>query len=66
MDAKEIAVVVLSLTLLLSACPEMHQRQADTPYEGQYVTFGFTEGILDGQRLLGHAGAIRGFGSSLT
>jgi hypothetical protein len=24
----------------------MHQRQADTPYEGQYVTFGFTEGIL--------------------
>ena len=44
---------------------EMHQRQADTPYEGQYVTFGFTEGILDGQRLLGHSGAIRGFGSIL-
>ena len=44
---------------------EMHQRQAETPYEGQNVTFGFTEGILDGQRLLGHSGAIRGFGSSL-
>jgi CubicO group peptidase (beta-lactamase class C family) len=44
---------------------EMHQRQADTPYEGQYVTFGFIEGILDGHRLLGHTGAIRGFGSSL-
>jgi len=44
---------------------EMHQRQADTPYDGQNVTFGFTEGILEGQRLLGHSGAIRGFGSSL-
>jgi CubicO group peptidase (beta-lactamase class C family) len=44
---------------------EMHQRQADTPYEGQYVTLGFTEGIIDGHRLLGHSGAIRGFGSSL-
>jgi len=44
---------------------EMHRRQADTPYEGQYVTFGFTEGILDGHRVLGHTGAIRGFGSSL-
>ncbi len=44
---------------------EMHRRQAETPYEGQYVTFGFTEGDLDGQRLLGHSGAIRGFGSSL-
>jgi len=44
---------------------EMHRRQAETPYEGQYVTFGFTEGNSDGQRLLGHSGAIRGFGSSL-
>lgn len=44
---------------------EMHQRQADTPYDGQYVTFGFAEGIIDGQRMLGHSGAIRGFGSSL-
>jgi len=44
---------------------EMHQRQAETPYEGQNVTFGFAEGILDGQRLIGHGGAIRGFGNSL-
>lgn len=44
---------------------EMRQRQADTPYEGQYLTFGFTEGILDGHRLVGHSGAIRGFGSIL-
>jgi CubicO group peptidase (beta-lactamase class C family) len=44
---------------------EMHQRQAETPYEGQYVTFGFTEGKSHGQWLLGHSGAIRGFGSSL-
>jgi CubicO group peptidase (beta-lactamase class C family) len=51
--------------LKLTTLAEMHQRQADTSYEGQYVTFGFTEGIIDDQRLLGHAGAIRGFGSSL-
>lgn len=44
---------------------EMHQRWAETPYEGQNVTFGFVEGIIDGQRLLGHSGAIRGFGNSL-
>jgi CubicO group peptidase (beta-lactamase class C family) len=44
---------------------KMHQRQAETPYEGQSVTFGFTEGVIDGQRLLGHAGAICGFGNSL-
>jgi CubicO group peptidase (beta-lactamase class C family) len=44
---------------------EMHQRQAETPYEGQNVTLGFVEGIQDGQRLLGHSGAIRGFGNSL-
>lgn len=42
---------------------EMHRRQADTPYEGQAVTYGFTEGTEDGQRLLGHSGAIRGFGT---
>lgn len=48
-----------------SSLAEMHQRQAETPYEGQSVTLGFTEGILDGQRLLGHSGAIRGFGSIL-
>jgi CubicO group peptidase (beta-lactamase class C family) len=44
---------------------EMHQRQAETPLEGQNVTFGFVEGIQDGQQLLGHSGAIRGFGNSL-
>jgi CubicO group peptidase (beta-lactamase class C family) len=44
---------------------EMHQRQTETPYEGQNVTLGFVEGIQDGQRLLGHSGAIRGFGDSL-
>ena len=44
---------------------EMHKRQAETPYEGQNVTFGFIEGITDSQRLLGHSGAIRGFASSL-
>lgn len=44
---------------------EMQQRQAKTPYEGQNVTYGFVEGNFDGVRLLGHSGAIRGFGSSL-
>lgn len=44
---------------------EMHQMQAETPYEGQNVTFGFVEGYEQGQRLLGHSGAIRGFGNSL-
>jgi hypothetical protein len=44
---------------------EMHQRQAETPFEGQNVTFGFVEGIQQGQRLLGHSGTIRGFGNSL-
>ena len=44
---------------------EMHQQQAETPYEGQNVTYGFVEGILDGQRLIGHSGAICGFGNSM-
>jgi CubicO group peptidase (beta-lactamase class C family) len=44
---------------------EMQQRQAKTPYKGQNVTYGFVEGTFDGVRLLGHGGAIRGFGSSL-
>jgi CubicO group peptidase (beta-lactamase class C family) len=51
--------------LKASTLAEMHQRQAETPYEGQNVTFGFVEGIQNGQRLLGHSGAIRGFGNSL-
>jgi len=44
---------------------QMHQQQAKTPFEGQNVAIGFVEGLEDGQRLLGHSGAIRGFGSSL-
>jgi CubicO group peptidase (beta-lactamase class C family) len=43
----------------------MHRQQAQTPYEGQAVTYGFVEGQHEGQRLLGHSGAIRGFGTSL-
>jgi CubicO group peptidase (beta-lactamase class C family) len=42
---------------------EMRRRRADTPYEGQWVTYGFVEGVKNGQRLLGHSGAIRGFGT---
>jgi len=44
---------------------EMHRQQAKTPFEGQNVAFGFVEAIFDEARLLGHSGAIRGFGSSL-
>ncbi len=44
---------------------QMHQAQAPTPYQGQKVTFGFVEGESDEARLLGHSGAIRGFGSIL-
>jgi CubicO group peptidase (beta-lactamase class C family) len=44
----------------------MHQRQMDTPYENQAVTYGFTEGLKNNQRLIGHSGSIRGFGNSLT
>lgn len=44
---------------------EMHHRQAETSSRGQNVTLGFVEGIEESQRLLGHSGAIRGFGSSL-
>lgn len=42
---------------------EMHRSHAETPYEGQRVAYGFVEGTENGQRLLGHSGAIRGFGS---
>ncbi len=44
---------------------DMHQQQATTPYDGQNVTYGFVEGIKNDQRLIGHSGAIRGFGSIL-
>ena len=43
----------------------MHQKQAETPYDGQAVTFGFTEGTFDQARMIGHSGATRGFGSTL-
>ncbi len=44
---------------------EMHSQQAETPYEGQAVTYGFVEGHAEGQRLLGHSGSTRGFGNSM-
>ena len=44
----------------------MHQRQAETGYEGQNVTYGFSEGLSGEARVIGHSGAIRGFGSSLS
>jgi CubicO group peptidase (beta-lactamase class C family) len=44
---------------------EMLQPRADTPYEGQKVALGFVEGHDEGQRLVGHSGAIRGFGTSM-
>jgi CubicO group peptidase (beta-lactamase class C family) len=51
--------------LQASTVGKMQQRRAKTPYEGQNVALGFVEGLQDGQRLLGHSGAIRGFGSIL-
>ena len=44
---------------------EMHRQRVQTPHEGQAVTHGFVEAQQSGQRLLGHSGAIRGFGASL-
>ena len=54
-----------SCILEAATLAEMHQRRAETPYEGQNVTYGFVEGIQGDQRLLGHSGAIRGFGNIL-
>jgi CubicO group peptidase (beta-lactamase class C family) len=51
--------------LQASTLAGMHQRQAETPYENQNVTYGFTEAYQDGQLLIGHSGATRGFGNSL-
>jgi len=48
-----------------AALAEMHQHQVETPYTGQYATYGFIEAIVDGQQLVGHSGAILGFGSIL-
>ncbi|MBN1875473.1 MAG: serine hydrolase [Anaerolineae bacterium] len=44
---------------------EMHRQQAKTPYKGQAVTYGFVEAQEGSVRLVGHSGAIRGFGSSM-
>lgn len=46
-----------------STVAEMQQQQAETPYEGQNVTYGFAEKLQNGPRLIGHSGAIRGFGN---
>jgi CubicO group peptidase (beta-lactamase class C family) len=48
-----------------STIAEMHRRQAGTPYDGQAAAYGFVEATQHGQRLVGHSGAIRGFGNSL-
>jgi CubicO group peptidase (beta-lactamase class C family) len=44
---------------------EMHRRQFAHHPELKGQTYGFLEGLQNGQRLLGHSGAIRGFGSIL-
>jgi len=54
-----------SCILLPQTIAEMHTYQANTPYEGQNVTYGFVEGIENGVRLVGHSGSIRGFGNSM-
>lgn len=51
--------------LQASTIAEMHRRQADTPYDRQAAAYGFVEATQHGQRLVGHSGAIRGFGNSL-
>ena len=44
---------------------QMHEAQVPTSREGQKATFGFIEWSLAGQPLLGHSGAIKGFGDIL-
>jgi CubicO group peptidase (beta-lactamase class C family) len=51
--------------LKASSVAELFEVRAETPYEGQRVTYGFVQGTSEGQFLLGHSGAIRGFGSFL-
>lgn len=43
----------------------MHQGQFTIQPGEAGTTYGFAEGFLNGQRLMGHTGAIRGFGASL-
>lgn len=44
---------------------EMHQGQSTILSGKSGATYGFAEGFVNGERLIGHSGAIRGFGSIL-
>lgn len=44
---------------------QMHEAQVPTSREGQIAAFGFVEWSLAGHPLLGHSGAIKGFGDML-
>lgn len=44
---------------------EMQIVRFQSPYENIGQTYGFIEGNLNGERILGHTGAIRGFGSCM-
>ena len=44
---------------------KMHRWQAKTPFEGQNIVLGSVEGLQNDQRVMGHTGAVSGFGSSL-
>jgi CubicO group peptidase (beta-lactamase class C family) len=44
---------------------EMHQEQFSIQPQLSGTTYGFVVGFKNGQRLIGHSGAIRGFGSIL-
>ena len=45
---------------------EMHRRQYAPHPQMDGHTYGFVESSVNGQRLIGHSGAIRGFGAILT
>jgi len=45
---------------------EMHRQQFTNHPQLPGWTYGFTEGFRNGQRLIGHGGAIRGFASDMT
>jgi hypothetical protein len=50
--------------LQASTVAEMHRWQAKTPFEGQNMVLGSVEGLQNDQRVMGHTGAVSGFGSS--
>jgi CubicO group peptidase (beta-lactamase class C family) len=52
--------------LQAATAAQMRERRAKAPFKDQHVTYGFLERLLEGQRLLGYGGAIRGFGSYLS